>query len=178
MFAFDAVGIVLWRLLAVLAVQPEHAARIADEARHPEVSPLAAYASAAVQESVRLWPTTLVVLRESIAPTEWNAGTAPAGTEFAIVSSVFHRDDEAIDFADTFTPRIWLDGRADGPWPLIPFSAGPAVCPGRNVVLLTASAAVGHLVTQYDLDLDPATSAKLGKQLPATFDHTQPRIGF
>jgi hypothetical protein len=178
LFAFDAVGIALWRLLAVLAAQPEHAARIVDESLHPERSPLLAYAGAAVQESVRLWPTTLAVLRESVAPTEWNAGTAPAGTEFVIVSSVFHRDDQAIDFANTFTPQIWLDGRSDGSWPLIPFSAGPAVCPGRNVVLLTASAAAGHLVTQYDLDLDPVTSAKLGDTLPTTFDHSRPRIGF
>ncbi|WP_132298310.1 cytochrome P450 [Kribbella sp. VKM Ac-2568] len=79
---------------------------------------------------MRLWPTTLVVLRESVAPTEWAAGTAPAGTEFAIVTSVFHRDDQALEFANHFEPEIWLDGRSDGEWPLIPFSAGPRRLPG------------------------------------------------
>ena len=42
------------------------------------------------------------------------------------MSSVFHRDDEALDFANDFVPEIWLDGRSDGSWPLIPFSEGSA----------------------------------------------------
>ncbi|ADB32875.1 conserved hypothetical protein [Kribbella flavida DSM 17836] len=178
LFAFDATGIALWRLLALLGSRPEYAEVIAEEARNPQGSPLLAHAGAAVQDCVRLWPTTLVVLREGVVPTEWNAGTAPAGTEFAIVSSVFHRDGEALKFADEFVPEIWLDGRADGEWPLIPFSAGPAVCPGRNVVLLTTSAAASHVVAHFDLDPDPATRSKLAGAMPATFDHSSPRIGF
>ena len=67
-------------------------------------------AGAAVQESLRLWPTTLV-LRESRTATEWRGRWAPAGTEFAIVSSVFHRDEQALDFANRFEPDAWLDGR-------------------------------------------------------------------
>ncbi|TDD20159.1 cytochrome P450 [Kribbella turkmenica] len=174
LFAFDAAGIALWRLLAVLATRPDVAKTIAEEE-----SPLRAYAGAAAQESVRLWPTTLVVLREGRAETRWDAGTAPAGTEFAIVSSVFHRDDEALEFANDFVPEIWLDGRSDGPWPLLPFSEGPAVCPGRNVVLLTIGTAAHHLTSHYDLDLDPHTRARLtAGPLPATFDHTAPRMGF
>jgi cytochrome P450 len=131
-----------------------------------------------VQESLRLWPTTLVVLRESHASSVWRDRIAPAGTEFAIVSSVFHRDDEALDFANSFEPGIWLDGRADGPWPIIPFSAGPAECPGRNVVLLTTSTAVSHVADGYDLDVDPATRAKLAGSLPMTFNHATIRLGF
>jgi hypothetical protein len=178
LFAFDAAGIALWRLFAVLAAHPEHAEPIAAEARHPEESPLLATAGAAVQESLRLWPTTLVVLREGRSPTDWNGRTAPAGTEFAIVSSVFHRDDEALEFANRFEPGVWLDGRSDRGWPLVPFSAGPAVCPGRNVVLLTTSAATSQVVAHFDLDLDPETRRKLAGQMPATFDHTKIRIGF
>ncbi|MEI8407898.1 MULTISPECIES: cytochrome P450 [unclassified Kribbella] len=174
LFAFDAAGIALWRLLAVLATRPDAAKTIAEEG-----SALRAYAGAAVQESVRLWPTTLVVLREALVETRWAAGTAPAGTEFAIVSSVFHRDDEALDFANDFVPEIWLDGRSDRSWPLIPFSEGPAVCPGRNVVLLTISAAANHVVSHYDLDLDPHTRTRLTSgPLPTTFNHTAPRMGF
>jgi cytochrome P450 len=178
LFAFDAAGIALWRLLAVLATRPAEAATIAEEAAHPESSPLLAHAGAAFQESVRLWPTTLVVLREGRTDTEWDGRTAPAGTEFAIVSSVFHRDDEALDYANRFEPGSWLDGRSEGAWPIIPFSAGPAVCPGRNVVLLTTSAATSHVIANYDLDLDPHTREKLADAMPPTFDHTTPRLGF
>ncbi|MGZ0146059.1 cytochrome P450 [Kribbella sp. WER1] len=178
LFAFDAAGIALWRLFAVLGSRPSFTDPIVTEARHPEASPLLAQAGAAVQESLRLWPTTLVVLRQAGEPTLWRERVAPAGTEFAIVSSVFHRDDEALEYADDFEPAAWLDGRTDGPWPIIPFSDGPAGCPGRNVVLLTASAAVGHVVTQYDLDPDPATRARLAGPMPATFNHATVRIGF
>jgi cytochrome P450 len=178
LFAFDAAGIALWRLFAVLATRPSELEPIVSEARHPDASPLLARAGAAVQESLRLWPTTLVVLRESRADTAWRDRSAPAGTEFAIVSSVFHRDDEALDFANSFEPGIWLDGRADGHWPIIPFSAGPAECPGRNVVLLTASTAVSHVAVNYTLDVDPATRAKLAGALPTTFNHATIRLGF
>jgi len=178
LFAFDAAGIALWRLFAVLATRPDAVERLAAEARHPEASPLLAEAGAAVQESVRLWPTTLVVLRQSRKDTEWREGVAPAGTEFAIVSSVFHRDEQAIDFAHHFEPSAWLDGRTDGSWPIIPFSAGPAECPGRNVVLLTTSTAVSHVATHYDLDVDPTTRTKLTNPLPTTLNHTPIRLAF
>jgi cytochrome P450 len=178
LFAFDAAGIALWRLLAVLGTHPSALQTIVAEARHPEASPLLAEAGAAMQESLRLWPTTLVVLRQSTADTEWRGRSAPAGTEFVIVSSVFHRDDEALDFANRFEPSAWLDGRTDGPWPIIPFSEGPAECPGRNVVLLTASTAVSHIADRYDLDVDPTTRTKLSGAMPRTFNHAWVRIGF
>ncbi|MER7243258.1 cytochrome P450 [Kribbella sp. NPDC000426] len=178
LFAFDAAGIALWRLFAVLAAHPSTLDPIITEARHPDASPLLAQAGAAVQESLRLWPTTLVVLRESTRDTGWRGKTAPTGTEFAIISSVFHRDDRALDFANRFEPSIWLDGRADGSWPLIPFSAGPAECPGRNVVLLTTSTAVSYVADRYHLDVDPTTRAKLAGPMPATFNHATIRLGF
>ncbi|MFD7160457.1 cytochrome P450 [Kribbella sp. NPDC059898] len=178
LFAFDAAGIALWRLFALLGTRPALLEPIVAEARHPEASPLLAQAGAAVQESLRLWPTTLVVLRQADEPTVWRDRIAPAGTEFAIVSSVFHRDDEALAFADDFEPAVWLDGRADGAWPIIPFSEGPAACPGRNVVLLTTSTVVSHVATQYDLDVDPTTRARLAGPMPGTFNHASIRIGF
>lgn len=178
LFAFDAAGIALWRLFAVLGTHPEQLEPIVAEALHPEASPLLAHAGAAVQESLRLWPTTLVVLRQAHEPTLWRDRVAPAGTEFAIISSVFHRDDEELDFAHRFEPGAWLDGRSDGPWPIIPFSDGAAVCPGRNVVLLTTSTAVSHVATKYDLDVDPTTRAKLTGPMPTTFNHADIRIGF
>jgi cytochrome P450 len=119
-----------------------------------------------------------VVLRESDRETEWRGRYAPAGTEFAIVSSVFHRDDDALDFANLFEPAVWLDGRSDGEWPIIPFSSGPAECPGRNVVLLTTSTAVSHVVSHYELDADPHTRSVLAGPMPSTFNHADIRIGF
>lgn len=53
-----------------------------------------------------------------------------------------------------------------------------AVCPGRNVALLTTSYAGSQMVAQFDLDVDPTTRAKLSGTMPTTFDHTGIRLGF
>ena len=78
--------------------------------------------------SVRLWPTTLAALRATTTRTSWDGGVLPAGTALVIVSSVFHRDERALPYADRFEPEVWLDGRAQSDWPLIPFSGGPGTC--------------------------------------------------
>jgi cytochrome P450 len=39
-----------------------------------------------------------------------------------------------------------LAGRTAQVWPLIPFSEGPAVCPGRNLALLLSSAMLARLL--------------------------------
>jgi cytochrome P450 len=155
LFAFDAAGIAAYRALALLAAGP--------------ADPDLPYLQASVLESVRLWPTTMVILRDSTT----RIGEFPAGTAFVIVSSYFHRD-PALPYADRFTPEIWLDGRARDNWSLVPFSGGPGECPGRNLVLFTTGTLLGTLLDRYHLrpvgGLDPAGP------LPGTLDHTALRF--
>jgi cytochrome P450 len=173
LFAFDAAGIAAHRTLALLASHPaEHQRARAEIAGGDRELP---YLRGCVQEAVRLWPTTMVVLRDSTASTDWYGDQLPADTTFVIVSSLFSRDDEALPYADRFTPQAWLDGRADDNWSLLPFSAGLAVCPGRNLVLLTTSLLVAAILEQRELRLltgrlDPA------RPLPRTLDHTTLRL--
>jgi cytochrome P450 len=173
LFAFDAAGIAAYRTLALLAAHPA----VLDRARQElgGSDPALPYLRACVLEAVRLWPTTLVVLRDSTETTEWAGGALPPGTAFLIVSSLFHRDERTLPYADRFTPEIWLDGRADDNWSLFPFSAGSAVCPGRNLVLLVASQLVAALLGEHDVQLlsdrlDPA------RPLPRSLDHTALRM--
>jgi cytochrome P450 len=150
LFAFDAAGIATVRALALLAGQPTVDRR------------------AAVLEAVRLWPTTPMVLRESTAPTEWAGTTYPEGTTFLVYTPFFHRDPDRLPFADSFAPEIWTDGRADADPALIPFSGGPGVCPGRNLVLLTTSAMLDAMLEHHGFRL---RSHELGARLPGTLDH-------
>ncbi len=198
LFAYDAAAIACFRALAVLATHDDARSRLTREAAAaaagterplgssaPAVLP---FARSAVLESLRLWPTTLVILRESTAPTHWDgspatergdpAGMLPAGTTFVVVSSFFHRDLTRLDHADRFEPDVWLDGRAAGSWSLVPFSGGPAGCPGRNLVLLTASTLLAALAEQVSLDLvtsSPTDRDRLrldpGRPLAGTLDH-------
>lgn len=170
LFAFDAAGAVTLRALAVVAARPEVRERLLAEAASGAPEPaLLPYARACVLESVRLWPTTFVVLRESTGPTVWGERTLPAGTDFVVVSAFFHRDPARLEHADAFAPDAWLDGRNNDDWGLVPFSGGPVSCPGRNLVLLITSQLLARLAVH---DLRVERGHYLARNpLPATVDH-------
>ncbi|WP_454048892.1 cytochrome P450 [Cellulomonas sp. Marseille-Q8402] len=172
LFAYDAAGAAVLRALAVAVSRPAVRDRLRAEAGSGAA--MQPYARGAVLESVRLWPTTLVVLRDSTTTTTWGARELPAGTGFAVVSAHFHRDRDRLDVADAFAPEAWLDGRADADWALVPFSGGPVSCPGRNVVLLTAGRLLARLA---EADLAFPRARHLARDpLPATFDHVGARF--
>ncbi len=176
LFAFDAAGAATFRALAVAAARPAVRDRLlaglATAGDGPAVLP---YARGCVLESVRLWPTTLAILRDATAPVRWGARTFPAGTGFVVLSAFFHRDADRLPFADAYTPEAWLDGRADADWGLVPFSGGPVSCPGRNVVLLLASHTLARVAR---LDLAVARGRYLAQDpLPPTMDHLGLRFG-
>lgn len=176
LFAFDAAGIVTIRALALLATHPRQRARALEEIdetdpRHPSRYP---FLRACVLESARLWPTAPVILRDSIAPTTWptERGVAeiPTDSAFIILTAAFHRDPQNVPFADVFTPDAWLDGRADTQ-AFMPFSGGPAVCPGQNFALFVATTALANLLRGNTFELDPRTGLTADAAVPATLNH-------
>ena len=192
LFAFDAAGIASFRALALLAAHPEYAARArsaaADSAGRASELPLL---RAAVMESVRLWPTTPMVLRQTTAETTWDAGVMPAATGVLIFSAFFHRDDARLPYADRFAPELWLEGTGPGAaggravgdapatdWPLIPFSAGPVFCPGRNLVLLMSSAMLAALLGEGCPRLLPPGRLAADAPVPATLNNFALRFAF
>ncbi|MGW6263952.1 cytochrome P450 [Cellulosimicrobium funkei] len=176
LFAFDAAGAATFRALAVAAARPAVRDRLlAEPATAGDGPAVLPYARGCVLESVRLWPTTLAILRDATAPVRWGARTFPAGTGFVVLSAFFHRDADRLPFADAFTPEAWLDGRADADWGLVPFSGGPVSCPGRNLVLLLASHTLARVAR---LDLAVARGRYLAQDpLPPTMDHLGLRFG-
>lgn len=178
LFAFDAASIATARALALLATHPEQMSRakaeIADvEAGEPHPLP---YLRSCILESLRLWPTTPAILRDSVVDTEWGSGedafTTPAGSAFLIHVPAFHRDRHSLDYADSFTPEVWLDGRAEAQRAFLPFSSGPAGCPGRNVALFVASTVLGALVGgASNIELNSSPQLSPDRPLPATLNH-------
>jgi hypothetical protein len=65
------------------------------------------YLRAALLESLRLWPTTPVILRQSTRETEWDGATLPKGANVIVFAPFFHRDD-GLPFAHRFAPELWL----------------------------------------------------------------------
>ncbi|WNG87863.1 cytochrome P450 [Mycobacterium sp. ITM-2016-00317] len=173
LFAFDAAGMAALRAAALLATHPDALNRgEIEDADQVRVRP---YLRACVLESVRLWPTTPAILRDLAAETTWHEGTpdevtvAPPATVLIPVPA-FHRDPALLPFADEFVPDIWLDGRAAQYPQLVPFSAGPVSCPGRDLVLFVTSALLAALASRMQLTL--AGGGPLGPDapLPATLN--------
>jgi cytochrome P450 len=165
LFAFDAGAIAAYRTLAMLALHPDSAARAR---RDPD------YRRACLLETLRLWPTTPAVLRQTTRETEWEGRVLPAGAGLLIHLPFFHRDPGRIPYADRFVPGAWLDGRAEA-WPFVPFSAGPAGCPARDLVLFLAGAWIEALIRDH-APLLPRETALDPAALPATFDHFPLRL--
>ena len=129
------------------------------------------WACACVRESLRLWPTTLAILRDTTRRTTWSDGsTVPVGTAVVYYSSYFHRDSSRLPYADRFEPEAWLDGRASQDWSLAPFSRGPAECPGQHLVLFTSATLLSALL---DEGLRQVGGVRLtpDRPLPRTADH-------
>jgi cytochrome P450 len=174
LFAFDAAGMALLRTLAVLCTHPEHYGRALDDATDSDRPHLRVYLRACVLESLRLWPTTPTILRDTTDITQWRDGadrfTIAKGAALMIATPAFHRDNELLPFADAFTPDIWLDGRAQQYPQLVPFSAGPAECPGRNLVLFVTSTLLAQLLVATDFQLQSSPRPSPERPLPITLN--------
>jgi cytochrome P450 len=172
LFAFDPAGLTTFRTLALLASHPEYARHVREEigGRHSVSTDYMPHARAAVLESLRLWPTTPFVLRESTTATAWETGILPADTSILIFTPFFHRDDQHLPYADRFSPDLWRNTQPQG-WPLIPFSEGPATCPGRNLVLLVSTAMLAAILDRARVRLKRPTRLMAGQPLPATLNH-------
>ena len=166
--AFDAAAAALGRTLALLDAHPEQAAPARAEARGGD--PGLPFLRACVQEAVRLWPAAPAILRATTAVTDWGEGALPEGTVIVIPAPFLHRDGAHLPWADHFAPWTWLDGRARESWSIVPFGAGPAGCPGRDVVLLTSSTFLATLIERHELRLPRPGPLDPRRPLPGTLD--------
>lgn len=184
MFAFDPAGIATVRGLALLTAFPEGMERARSEARQFDEGGDGArmrtpYLRAAILESLRLWPTTPLLLRESTEETQWPAGRMPANTTINIFANFIHRDDENLPYAHDFAPEVWLK---DGPvesmmaiseadWPFVPFSAGSGVCPARHLVLMLTGNMLGRLIEERDYGLERPEQMFTNGGITGTLNH-------
>jgi cytochrome P450 len=178
LFAFDPAAMTTFRALALLATHPAQRREALREiaAQPGEGRADLRYLRACVLESLRLWPTTPLILRETTTETRWGAGTLPANTGVVIFAPFFHRDDRRIPYAHRFRPDVFLDESVKGDWPLVPFSGGPGICPGQNLVLLLSSAMLAALLGGLDLRLVDARRLDASRPLPGILDNYSVRF--
>lgn len=109
LFAFDTACMAIFRTLALFSTHPGQNKKAMREVEQDKTGRQhLPYLRAFVLESLRLWPTTPLILRENTTETKWDSGIMPARTHIIIFDPYFHRDDRNLDFADHFSPGIWL----------------------------------------------------------------------
>lgn len=172
LFAFDAVGASTFRALAALAADRAARSLVEDECQ-PGVAERP-WLAASILEAVRLWPTTLVILRDTTTDLRWRGVDLPAGTAVVIVSSFFHRDPTAIRSANQMDLHSWMDGTFEADPGIVPFSGGAVSCPGRDLVTFTGATMLGLILADHDVRLvhprlDPTA-------LPLSLDHFRIRF--
>ncbi|MEU9123664.1 cytochrome P450 [Streptomyces sp. NPDC048506] len=110
LFGYDAAAIATYSALALLASHPEHADRVhteidSIEPNRPATADAPPLLRACTLESLRLWPTSLAILRDTTAETTWHDGTTtPPDTGVVFYSSFFHRAPQHLPHADEFEP--------------------------------------------------------------------------
>ena len=159
--AGDTLAINAFRALALLATHPDHRERAVDD---PE------YLEACLEEAMRLWPTTKMLARVTLADTEWGGVVVPAGTQVLIPNTFLHRDRERHEWADRLAPERWLSGEAADEWSFNHFSRGPQGCPGTAIARLAGGVVLSTLLRARDVQLI-STSLDPAKPLPAMLDH-------
>jgi cytochrome P450 len=171
----DTLAINAYRCLAVLAAQTQVRARVLEELEGVELATGDGVRSlklldGCLHETMRLWPTTAMLSRETTRELDWDGVTVPERTQFLIVNSFNHRDREAHPFADNFAPDEWVSGGAGDDWSFNHFSHGPQGCPGVGIAMLVGKAVLGTLLRDNEVEVSGAPSLEAGKPLPYSLD--------
>jgi cytochrome P450 len=152
----DTLGANVYRALAVIAADPERERRAREEVEGADLSDPAAvdglrYLEGCLEETMRLWPTTPLLARETTRDTELAGERLEEGTQ-VIISNVFnHRDREQVPDADAVNPERWANGRRD--YRFNHLSNGAQDCPGGPLVLLLGKAVLARVLSEYRLSL-------------------------
>lgn len=146
LFAFDPAGMTTFRTLALLTAHVEHDHRAREEIARQDRDPALPFLRMCVLDTLRLWPTTPMILRQTRGPTEWDGGVMPPDTGVLVFPPFFHRDDRHLAFANRFAPDVWAKERTSDDPPLIPFSEGPVGCPAQWLVLMLTSTMLAEML--------------------------------
>lgn len=172
LFAFDPGGMATFRALALLVAHPDHLERAREDIASSRSRADLPYLRAAFVETLRLYPTTPALLRQTTRSTEWPTGMLPEGSGIFIFAPYFHRDDQRLPNAHRFHPDPWMGKDPAEAVPLVPFSAGPAACPARHLVPMIGATLLACLIgSGRQISLNDPSRLDPTRPLPGTLDN-------
>ncbi len=135
-----------------LTRHPEKLERLRDEVEAGEE----AYLTATIQETLRLRPVIVVVIRKLTEPVELGGYELPAGARVVPSIHLIHRDPQLYPEPDRFLPERFLDD-PPGTYTWIPFGGGVRRCLGAAFAQFEMAVVLRELVRRYEIT--PATQA-------------------
>jgi cytochrome P450 len=163
----------------LLGQHPQIAARLAEEAQRelggeglPDLSKLK-YSRMVVDETLRLYPPTALLARQSVAADTIRGFTIPANAMIILVPYVVHRYPGIWEAPETFDPERFNEQAAARPKPAyIPFASGPRVCLGNSFALLEMVLTFSMAAARYRLT--PTETGEIGAQFAGTIRPNRP----
>jgi len=135
-----------------LVRHPQKLERLRDEVKAGEDD----YLTATVQETLRLRPVIVVVIRRLTEPVELGGYEIPAGARVVPSIHLIHRDPQIYPEPERFLPERFLDN-PPGTYTWIPFGGGVRRCLGAAFAQFEMQVVLRELVRRYEVT--PTTSA-------------------
>jgi cytochrome P450 len=163
MAGYDTTAFALTWTLYLLSQSPEWEQRIVDEieqvvgngpltAAHVDHLPTV---TQVLNESLRLFPTAPVIVRDILEDTDFNGTRVPGGTIGLIPIYAIHRHRSYWSDPDRFDPMRFASAKPSR-FQFMPFGAGPRVCIGATFAMIEATIMLATFVraAHFNLDLD------------------------
>lgn len=160
--------------LALIAAHPEAQERARAEAAAADLADPAAvdglrFLEGCLRDTMRLWPTTPLIVRKALRDTALNGRPVPAGAQVVIHNGFNHRNAEAVEEPDRFHPDAWQHGVWD--YRFNPLSNGPQACGGRELVLFLGKAVLATHLQRHRWTLTKSrTALDAHRPVPQAFD--------
>jgi cytochrome P450 family 135 len=129
-----------------LTRHPEKLERLRSEVESGED----AYLTATIQETLRLRPVIVIVIRKLTEPVELGGYELPAGARVVPSIHLIHRDPQIYPEPDRFLPERFLDN-PPGTYTWIPFGGGVRRCLGAAFAQFEMGVVLRELVRRYEI---------------------------
>lgn len=162
---FDTTAFALTWTLYLIARSPEWEDRMLEEVRRvvgegPVTSAHVAQlvtVQQVLKESLRLFPTAPVIVRDIVDDVEFDGVTVPKHTLGFIPIYAIHRHRSFWEDPDRFDPNRFSPDSPTRPnrFQYLPFGAGPRICIGASFAMLEATIMLATFVRAAHFELDP-----------------------
>jgi cytochrome P450 len=136
--------------------------RLAGDTPAPAVLPHLPTNRAVLQESLRLFPPSVIIPRQANEADTIGRYRVPADAVIVISQYVTHRHPDFWPEPEAFRPDRFLTGGTPGGhrFAYSPFGAGPRICIGEPFALMEGQLALAIIAQAYELDLAPGRQVK------------------